>query len=262
MEWMRVVRGYPVIDSAAFQEIVGGPGFSDRQAKRDAIELWTEALRQALGEAYEIVDSDHFTAIGVGDSDALLVQLETSRQFLRERLRGIADEQWRENPLAVLFDRSFDDYFTVVDGGDGERLGEQAAYAPNSPWLDQFLFAPAPVHTYVPAIRHGLAHTMTTTLTCPYWVSEVVAAYAAEEPLRDFERSWSDDEARAFRKGESFFDEEARNASRARAARLAQKLTTDYDAFTLFVRTAHWRDHGEAASREVYGVGLRTLLER
>lgn len=259
---MRVVRGYPLIDSAAFEEIVGAPGQVDRQAKHDAVQLWIEALRDALGDAYEIVDSDHFVAIGAGDTDALLVQLETSRQHLKERLHGIADEQWRESPLALLFGRSFDEYFTLVDGGDGERLGEHVAYAPFSPWFDQFLFAPAAVHTYVPAIRHGLAHTMTTSLTCPYWVSEVVAAYAAEEPLRDFERSWSDDEARAFRKGESFFDELARDASRARAARLAQKLSSDYDAFTLFVRTAHWRDHGEAASREVYGVALRTLLER
>src|SRR5258706_583209 len=165
MEWMRVVRGYPVIDSAAFQEIVGGPGPADRQTKRDTVELWLEAL----GEAYEIVDSNHFTAIGVGDTDALLVQLETSLQHLRERLRGIAHERWGESPLALLFERSFDHYFGAVDGGDGERLGEHVAFVPATPWLDQFLFAPAAVPTYVPAILHGLAHTMTAGLTCPYW---------------------------------------------------------------------------------------------
>lgn len=259
---MRVVRGYPVIDSAAFQELVGGPGLADRKTKHDAVELWIETLREALGESYEIVDSDHFTAIGVGDTDALLVQLETSLQHLRERLRGIADERWGENPLALLFDRPFDDYFSAIDGGDGERFWEHAAFIPATPWLDQFLFAPAPPDTYLPAIRHGLAHSMTISLTCPHWMSEVVAAYAADEPVRDFERSWTDDEARAFRSGQSFFDGEAREASRARAARLAHKLSSDYDAFTLFVRKAHWRDHGEAAAREVYGVGLRTLLER
>src|SRR3954447_14601943 len=153
MEWMRVVRGYPVIDPAAFQEVVGGPGLADRQTKRDAIDFWLEALREALGEAYEIVDSDHFVAIGAGDTDALLVQLEATLQHLRERLRGIADERWDTSPLAILFESSFEDYFTAVDGGDGERLGEHAAFLPSSPWLDQFLFAPAPPHIHLPAMR-------------------------------------------------------------------------------------------------------------
>src|SRR5258707_165095 len=75
---------------------------------------------------------------------------------------------------------------------------------------------------------------------CPYWVREMVAAYAAQEPLRDFERDWSDEQAGAFRSGQSFFTDETREASFARVARLAQKLSVDYDAFVQFVRKADW----------------------
>jgi len=262
MEWMRITGGYPVVDGGAFAEITG-PSRSE-QTIQDAIGIWLEALREALGETYEIVDSDQFVAIsGVApdDIDALLVRMETLAVRVGNRLRGMAP-RGRRRPLVLLFDsaRRFDDYFTAVGGGAGERTGEHCAHFTGS-WLDQFLFAPAPLDACAPAMIHGLAHTLTER-DYPYWVREMVAAYAADEPLRDFDRDWSDEQASAFRSGESFFDDETREASFARVARLAQKLSADHDAFVQFVRKADWNDEGEAAAREIYGTSVRDLLNR
>src|SRR5436305_2986563 len=258
MEWMRVRGGYPVVDGGAFTE-VAGPSPSE-QTIHAAIELWLEALRESLGETYEIVDSDRFVAISgaaAGAADALLVRMEVLAVRLKSRLHGIASVVWRRRPLVLLFDsaRRFKDYFTAVDEGDGERTGAHCAHLTQR-WLDQFLFAPAPLDACEPAILHGLAHTMAEH-NHPYWVREMVAAYAADEPLRDFERDWSDEQAAAFRSGQSFFDDELRDASFARAARLARKLSADYDNFVQFVRKADWNDEGEAAAREVFGVSVR-----
>jgi hypothetical protein len=264
MEWMRVRGGYPVVDGAAFAEVARQS--PSEQTIHDAIDLWLEALRESLGETYEIVDSDRFVAIAegaAGDIDALLVRMEVLAVRLSSRLHGIAALGWRRRPLVLLFDSAhrFNDYFTAVDEGDGERPGNGCRYLIGR-WLDQFLFAPAPLDTYEPAILHGLAHTMTVNLNHPYWVREMVAAYAADEPLRDFERDWSDEQVSAFRSGQSFFDDELREASFARVARLARKLSADYDAFVQFVRKADWNDQGEAAAREVFGTSVRDLLNR
>lgn len=261
---MRVRGGYPVVDGGAFAEITG-PSRSE-QTIQDAIGIWLEALREALGETYEIVDSDQFVAISGAapdDTDALLVRMETLAVRVRNRLRGIArDPRGRRRPLVLLFDsaRRFDDYFTAVDEGDGERTGDHCAHF-TGPWLDQFLFAPAPLDASEPAMIHGLAHTLAER-DYPYWVREMVAAYAADEPLGDFDRDWSDAQSRAFRNGQSFFDDETRDASLARVARLARKLSADYDAFVQFVCKAEWNDEGEAAAREVFGISLRDLINR
>lgn len=45
-------------------------------------------------------------------------------------------------------------------------------------------------------------------------------------------------------------------------ARLAQKLSADRDAFVQFVRKADWNDDGEAAAREIFGVGITSLINR
>jgi hypothetical protein len=263
MEWMRVRGGYPVVDGNAFAQIAG-PSPSE-QTIHDAIDLWLEALRESLGETYEIVDGDRFVAIScaaAGDIDALLARMEALASRLKRRLHGIASVVWRRRPLVLLFDsgRRFNDYFTAVDEGDGERTGEHCAHLTQR-WLDQLLFAPAPLDACEPAILHGLAHTMAEH-NHPYWVREMVAAYAAEEPLRDFDRDWREEQASAFRSGQSFFDDETRDASFARVARLAQKLSADHDAFVQFVRKADWNDEGEAAAREIFGMGVRDLISR
>jgi hypothetical protein len=263
MEWMRIRGGYPVVDGGAFAEIAGST--PSEQTIHDAIELWLEALRESLGETYEIVDSDRFVAISGAapdDTDALLVRMEVLAERLKSRLRGMVSTGRRRRPLVLLFDsaRRFSDYFTAVDEGDGERTGKHCAFLAQR-WLDEHLFAPAPLDACEPAMIHGLAHTLAER-DYPYWVREMVAAYAADEPLRDFDRDWSDEGARAFRSGQSFFDDETRDASFARVARLAQKLSADYDAFVQFVRKAEWNDEGEAAAREVFGISLRDLINR
>jgi hypothetical protein len=263
MEWMRVRGGYPVVDGGAFTE-VAGPSPSE-QTVHDAIGIWLEALRESLGEMYEIVDSDRFVAISGAspdDTDALLVRMEVLAVRLKSRLHGIVSAGRRQRPLVLRFDsaRRFNDYFTAVDEGDGERTGDHCAFLTQR-WLDEFLFAPAPLDACEPAILHGLAHTMAEH-NHPYWVREMVAAYAADAPPRDFDRDWSDEQAGAFRSGQSFFDDETRGASFARVARLARKLSADHDAFVQFVCKADWNDEGEAAAREIFGVSVRDLLNR
>jgi hypothetical protein len=263
MEWMRVRGGYPVVDGRAFAEIAGSP--PSQQTLHDATAIWLEALCESLGETYEIVDSDRFVAVSGGlpdETDALLVRMEVLAERLKRRLRGIAGVAWGQRPLVLRLDsaRRFNDYFAAVDEGDGERTGEHCAHL-TTRLLDQFLFAPAPLDACERAILHGLAHTMANH-NHPYWVREMVAAYAAEEPLRDFERDWSDEQASAFRSGQSFFDDETREASFARVARLAQKLSADHDAFVQFVRKADWNDEGEAAAREIYGTSIKDLISR
>lgn len=262
MEWMRVRGGYPVVDGGAFAE-AAGPSPSE-QTIHDAIDLWLEALRECLGDTYEIVDSDRFVAISgaAGGIDALLVRMEVLAVRLESRLHGMTRVVRGRRPLVLLFDSAhrFQDYFTAVDEGDGERTGDHCAYL-TMRWLDQFLFAPAPLDACERPILHALAHTMADR-NYPYWVREMVAAYAAEEPLRDFERDWSEEQARAFRSGQSFFDDALREASFARVARLAQKLSADYDAFVQFVCKADWNDEGEAAAREVFGTSVASLINR
>ncbi len=260
---MRVRGGYPVVDGQAFVE-VAGPSPSE-QTIHDAIELWIEALRESFGETYEIVDSDRFVAVSGAppdDTDALLARMEVLAVRLKSRLHGIARVAWGRRPLVLRFHSAqrFNDYFSSVNEGDGERTGEHCAHL-TTRWLDQFLFAPAPLDTCERPILHALAHTMAER-NYPYWVREMVAAYAADEPLRDFERDWSDEQASAFRSGQAFFDDAQREESFARVARLARKLSADHDAFVQFVRTAEWNDDGEAAAREVFGTSVRDLLNR
>src|SRR5258708_138309 len=162
MEWMRDRKGYPAPDWAAFHEIVGQP---DPRTLQDAVDIWIEALRGALGDAYEIVDSKRFVAISAGppaDTDALLLLMEHSCERLRHRLRDIASLTWRLKPLVLLFDggRRFSDYVMAVDDGDLERLGPVAAYLPGGPYVGQFLFAPVPAENHETAILHALTHRM------------------------------------------------------------------------------------------------------
>lgn len=261
MEWMRDRKGFPVPDWAAFQEIVGQP---DSRTLHDAVDIWLEALRDALGDAYEIVDSKRFVAISAGpptDTDALLLLMERSFERLRDRLRDIASLTWRLKPLVLLFDggRRFSDYVIAVDDGDLERLGPSAAYRPGGSYVDQFLFAPAPTENHELAILHALTHRMSDGHPYPYWVHEVVAAYSTEPPTRAVSGDWNEQTIQDFWSGQSFFDDDRGEASYALAAGLARKLSIDDDAFHRFVRTAHYRDLGDAAAREVFGMGVGNL---
>ncbi len=262
MEWMRDRKGYPAPDWAAFHEIVGQP---DPRTLQDAVDIWIEALRGALGDAYEIVDSKRFVAISAGppaDTDALLLLMEHSCERLRHRLRDIASLTWRLKPLVLLFDggRRFSDYVMAVDDGDLERLGPVAAYLPGGPYVGQFLFAPVPAENHETAILHALTHRMAGGYPYPYWVYEMVAAYTTEPTARAVSGDCNEETIQDFWSGQSFFDDDRREAGYALAAGLAQKLSIDDDAFHRFVRTAHYRDLGDAAAREVFGMGVGDLV--
>ncbi len=254
MEWMRDRKGFPAPDRKAFHEIEPNP---DPRTLHDAIEIWVEALRDALGDQYEIVDSDRFVAISGGapaDTDALLLLMERAQERLKGRLREMA-HTLGPKPLVLLFDSAhrFNDYVAAIDDENVEQFGT-AAYIPGWP-ATQFAFAPAPLESYGTAILHALTHSMTGD-TYPYWVREVVAAYATDPPLRDVSGDWTEETIRDFWNGQSFFDDDRREASYALAARLAEKLSVDDVAFRLFLRTAHWRDLGEAAARQAFGMGV------
>src|SRR5260221_5764893 len=116
MEWMRDRKGFPAPDRKAFHEIEPNP---DPRTLHDAIEIWVEALRDALGDQYEIVDSDRFVAISGGapaDTDALLLLMERAQERLKGRLREMA-HTLGPKPLVLLFDSAhrFNDYVAAID---------------------------------------------------------------------------------------------------------------------------------------------------
>jgi hypothetical protein len=262
MEWMREHRGFPYIDWKVFRDEISA---GDRRAESDAIDLWLDELREALGDWYEIVDCESAVAvsgIAADDTDRLLIHVERACARLKERLPGIVVTSVRSKPVLLLFENPSraHEYFEAMDEGDGERLGELATFMTGR--VDRVLFAPAPAEQHQGAILHAFTHVMTDALLFPYWVREMVAVYATEAPAPPPLDAMEKPAARAFLNGKAFFDDKAREASLARVGRLAHALSTDYDAFRQFVRTSDWRDGGEAAARAVFGVAVADLINR
>lgn len=249
-EWLRTRGGYPVVDWQVFKSKVDER--PDPRVLHDATHIWLDALWNVLGEHYRIETSEHFTILAGVDPSSFLLLLERARGDVLDTLPDIAVSQRME--VVLFFDTvaRLHDYFAAVDEGDGEWIGEAAGYLPNV--TGGVLYAPGVEERDV---LHGLAHTMTMGGVAPLWVYEMLALYAVSDPAPGtrFEGNVAD-----FLSGQSFFDEGAREGSLALAARLAEKLSVDYDAFRRFVRQAHWEDGGEAAARSVFGVRLTDVI--
>jgi hypothetical protein len=271
MEWMRERGGYPDPDWKTLRDEVGfRPGQSS--ALRDAIGIWLRELCDALGEGYRLVESSRFIVISAwpaSEEERLTHLLEQAVGFLQKSVPGMAWLQ-ETKPVVILFESAgrCDEYFTLFDGGDGERIRAGALL---HEFVPQLLLAPSAIEEQEPAVLHALAHLMSSGMA-PYWVDEGIAVNAeclsrhgrlpaiTPELAETVREQWDSATVQAFWSGSSFFEAETQAISRAMAARLVELMAQDPEPFERFVGKAENWDGGEAAALEVFGRSLGDFL--
>ena len=247
---------------------------ADREMTIALLDEWSERLRAALGDRYEIIDTQHFVLVSGVDSkqgDVLGRSMERARDRILERLTDVALDREYPRHLAVVFAerRMFLQYVSAFYPDGGEYGTPGGLYVPDG--LGHFLIAPESIESQEAAITHELTHVLLGHLDLPAWLNEGVAramelAVGLRRPeLYDRETVeehldfWTDERLERFWAGETFHDLEGQKLSYSLAEFLVKSLPGDEQQILEFIRTADFADSGFAAARETLGVDLNDV---
>lgn len=238
---------------------------------------WLSETATALGSDFNIQEVGCFRILSNRKHEDIQRMgrfLLNARKTILADLQGIASDPVLPG-LAVLWLENADQYYEYVSpfypetgefglsGGMFLRSGFPHLVFPQYEEIGQLEHV----------IAHELTHALLGHLSLPLWLDEGMAVLLEEnvagesgvrgdpnviEELRAF---WNADTIQEFWSGEAFArSDEGRDLSYVLARLLVVNLGHDYAMYRAFVLASNWQDAGEAAARQVLGMGLGDLI--
>jgi hypothetical protein len=242
---------------------------------------WLEAVNDALGEHYRVLQSSDFLLLSSLEDRPAQVFLATCQRMLARITRSLGplanDSGWGKH-VVMVFEEP-DDYYTYV----AHYYPEGGEYAMSSGMFIQagyghFVMPLEIIDAMEPTIAHELTHCLLTHLPIPAWLNEGLAVntehtlfphlaapaaqlYFPHEVAAQHAAYWNADSIQTFWSGKSFLaTDEGNRLSYDLAKKITALAARDDAAFRAFVADAHMQDGGLAAEHHL-GYPLVNLLE-
>lgn len=236
---------------------------------------WLTRLRDALGGAYIVVESEHFHFLSALDEKARKGMLQFLEGAYARFLHILGDVAWTsgKGKHVILRFTDADDYYAYIshyyeDGthatSGGVFLSRGYAHIAYPEGHD--------AHYDRVTLSHELAHNLLAHLPLPRWLNEALAeAFSADiggsrQPMVDrelhaqHEAYWTAETIQQFWMGRSFNDPEGQRVSYSLARLMLDIVNREVrpppDVFRRFVKQSMWQDGGEAAALDQFEVSL------
>lgn len=240
---------------------------------------WLACLRDALGQGYGVVESEHFlllSALDARPNQMLLEYVEKTRRRILMLLDGIAHET-EIGKVCILVLRDEDTYYQYVSNyyrEDGEYAGSGGMFIQQG--YSHFVFTGTEMTYMEPTIAHELTHCLVQHLPLPAWLNEGIAVnteHHLSPPLgRPFETPeelhqmhldfWNATTIQEFWSGKSWRRAgDSNKLSYDLATHFVRMAAADYDLFRAFANAADLADAGADASRKCLGHPVEHLAQ-
>ncbi len=237
---------------------------------------WLRSLQSGLGEDYAISESANFILLScqsVPFNKALLSSLEMSRRRLLRFLEGVALDDGVGKFAVMVFedaDRYYDyvSYFGKQEGTFGLSGGMFVDHG-----YGHLIFPHGEIENTEVVAAHEMSHALVRHLNLPLWLDEGIAVNMeavlkgynsspiSHEMFDQHQNFWNEETIKEFWSGESFIrPDEGQSLSYQLARILVFNLVQDFAAFVAFCNQADWKDAGNKAMLENYGLSLQDLL--
>jgi hypothetical protein len=259
-------------------------GIEPLAQETDRARLWAEAgrgwlsdLAGVLGPEYRVHDVNGFWLVsnrspanlkGIGS------HLKRARARIVAELDGIAVED-PACPLAILWledETRYYEYVSYFYPESGEFAFSGGMFLPGG--YPHFVFPHYDEGWQLErVVSHELTHALVRHLPLPLWLNEGLAVtleemiagvpHAAinEQTLAEHRAYWNPESIQKFWSGESFSQsDEGCGLSYALGQLLVLNLGHDFPRFREFAIGSDHEDSGEAAARQVFGIGLGDLI--
>ena len=242
-------------------------------AWREAAADWLLKLKAHLAAKYFVAESTNFLLLTSRSPDAGKSILRTSElavQSLTNWLGAVAEKRGHGKHVVLDFD-SIENYYDYVSyfykegsvrasGGVFIRRGYQHIALPPSRGVQNTLI-------------HELTHNRLSHLPLPAWLNEGIAVTMERklsgnkhglldrELHRKHQNHWSTATIKDFWSGDSFDDEDGEvvGLSYSLGEILVDLLVQEFPNFMEFVARADYKDAGQAAAAEVFGIDLNDI---
>ena len=237
---------------------------------------WLSKLQMDLGQHYTISESKNFLLLTSRSPNAAKSILQTSEaavQLLTNWLGSVAEKRGFGKHVILDFDTE-ENYYLYVS----------YFYEPDSPLIASggvFLhdgyehIALPPTKHMQDTLIHELAHNRLAHLPLPRWLNDGIAVNMERriggnkqglldrDLVQKHRKYWTTETIQGFWAGTSFHDKDG-NVIRLNynmAEILVDLLVQEFPNFMDFVAHADWKDAGQAAASESFGVTLHEVAE-
>jgi hypothetical protein len=276
-EWFPQIDAFPRPDWPAIHgwERAWIARDDQEEATRQFTRHWLARIRTTLGDAYSVVESDHFHLLSALDDKArtrMLQFLENARARLEHTL---GDVTWKDGigKHVVLRFTNIDDYYAYISHyyADGEHATSGGVFLRKGyahiAYSEQLSMDSERI-----TLAHELAHNLVAHLPLPPWLNEALAG-AFEADLAggrfatvdrhlhaEHQDFWNAETIQEFWKGKSFHTVAGQRVSYSLAQILLDVINREVrpapEVFRRFVKQSTWHDAGAAAALEQLEVGL------
>jgi hypothetical protein len=271
-------EGLPIADWTAVRAWLSTTDSPSLQASAWAAceRAWLLHLRQALGDPYEVLESEGaalLSSLEANVAKATLGYIDRTRRRILRVLDGIAQvAPWGKDLLIVFDDQeSYYRYVSYYYPDDGEFALSGGMHIDKG--CSHFVTLKADLSVIEPVIAHEMTHGCVAHLPLPLWLNEGIAVNterkiaAAGRPLyttqemRDKHLSfWGEREIQQFWSGKSFDRTDDGNLlSYDLAQIIVEQLAKDWASFKRFVLAADRADAGARATSVAFGIDLGAL---
>ena len=240
--------------------------------------LWLEKLKVHLGTPYEVYEDDAFLFLAPVDVERATLLLETAgmaRQFITRTFTDLAKNPTDGKIVLLSFSDSqlYYEYISHFDE-DGDYAGSGGMFIPD--WYSHIVLNTIDRDQIQWTIVHELSHALLHHCNMPQWLDEGISQLTEQavipsarftlsrDDLKHHQRFWKKNGIQDFWEGITF---SRPGDSQPLSYTLSQilvrnMLSNDQTHFLEFVRLAKKNDHGEEASRTVFGRTLGDWAEQ
>jgi hypothetical protein len=237
---------------------------------------WLLHMRQALGNSFELLESDNAMLLSSLEPNVAVATLDYMERTLRRVVKvldGIAVLPAMGKDLLIVFDddESYYRYVSYYYPDAGEFAFSSGMYV--NAGCGHYVTVKNDLRVIEPVVAHEMTHGCLGHLPLPTWLNEGLAVNveqrlaptpSAHTPreLRDKHLSfWGVKEIQEFWSGASFLRTDDGNLlSYALARLIVEQVSTDWQAFKQFVLAANMTDAGAAAAKQYLNIDLGELV--
>lgn len=276
-EWFPKLDAFPRPDWPAIQG--WKRAWIAKEDEHDAMQQvtrhWLTRLRDALGEAYTVVESEHFLFVSALEETArarTLQFLEHARERLVHILGDVAWTDGKGKHVALRF-TNLEDYYAYISHyyANGKHATSGGVFL-HKGYAHIAYYELLSMNEERATLAHELAHNLVAHLPLPRWLNEALAeAFDTDiggsrprmldrELHAQHEAYWNAETIQQFWMGRSFNRPEGQRVSYSLARLLLDIINREVrpppDFFRRFIKQTTWQDAGEAAALEQFEVGL------
>ncbi len=245
-------------------------------AWQGAVFDWLSKLQADLGAKFSLSESKNFfllTSRGPNAAKSILRTSESAVQLLTNWLGSIAEKRGHGKHVILDFDteENYYIYRSYFYPSDSPIIASGGVFIP---YGYQHIALP-PAERTQDILIHELTHNRLAHLPLPSWLNEGIAVNMERriggnkqgtldrDLLQRHRKYWTKETINGFWAGTSFHDKDGAviHLSYSLAEILVDLLVQEFANFMDFVACANWKDAGQAALNENFGVTLNDVAE-